>query len=231
MSTIEQLLKLQEHDLRIQRIESELEDIPARKAQEMERLNNHTAALKAAEDALQARQAELKQVELDVQVKKDKITKLRGQQMDLKTNKEFKTMAAEIETIEKAIRRDEDGELITMESIEAARAGVNERRRELEAEKAVILEDVAVLDKRMTELELEMKTEQGERNQAQQGVDPEWRRRYEAILKSKRGSAVLVSTDAGVCGGCHMALPPYQQHAARKRQEMVVCSYCGRLLY
>jgi predicted nucleic acid-binding Zn-ribbon protein len=231
VSTIEQLLELQEHDLRIQRIESELKDIPERKAQELERLNNHTAALKAAEDALQVRQADLKQHELDVQVKKDKISKLRGQQMELKTNKEFKTMSSEIETIEKAIRRDEDGELVIMETIETARAEVAARRRDLEAEKAVVMEDVKVLDDRIAALDAERKAEQAARHEAQKGLDPEWRRRYEAVLKSKRSGAALVSAEAGICGGCHMALPPYQQHAARKRQEMVVCGYCGRMLY
>jgi len=231
VSTIEQLLEIQEHDLRIQRIESELKDIPERKTRELERLNDHTAALKAAEDALQARMAELKQHELDVQSKKDKIAKLRTQQMDLKTNKEFKTMSSEIEAIEKAIRRDEDGELVIMETIENARADVAERRQALEAEKAVVQEDVTVLDERIATLETERKAEKAARLQAQQGLDPEWLRRYDAVLKSKRSGAVLVPAEGGICGGCHMALPPYQQHAARKRQEMVVCGYCGRMLY
>ncbi len=231
MNTIEQLLALQEHDLRIQRIHLELKDIPERKARELERLNDHTAALQVAEDALQTRQAELKQHELEVQSKKDKIAKLRTQQMDLKTNKEFKTMASEIEAIEKAIRRDEDSELVIMEAIETARADVAERRRELETEKSVVMEDIAVLDERIAALTDEEKTEQAARQQAQQGVDPSWLQRYEAVFNSKRSGAALVPADGGVCGGCHMALPPYQQHAARKRLEMVICGYCGRMLY
>ncbi len=231
MSTIEQLLQVQEHDLRIQRIEGELRDIPARKERELDRLQEHTAALKAAEDVVQARQAELKQNELEVQSKKDKIAKLRTQQMDLKTNKEFKTMASEIETIEKSIRRDEDRELEIMETIEAARTEVAARRKDLDAEKVVVQEDVTVLDERIAGLETELRTEQALRAKAKEGVEPEWLRRYESVLNSKRGTAVLVSSEGGVCRGCNMALPPYQQHNARKRLEMVVCSYCGRMLY
>lgn len=231
VSTIEQLLEVQDHDLRIQRIEGELRDIPARKERELERLHGHTAALKVAEEALQARQADLKQNELEVQSKKDKIAKLRTQQMGLKTNKEFKTMSSEIETIEKAIRRDEDRELEIMETIEAAKADVVKRRGELDAENAVVQEDIVVLDERIAALKTELLTETGLRDKGVEGVDPEWRRRYESILNSKRGSAVLVSSEGGVCRGCHMVLPPYQQHAARKRLEMVVCSYCGRILY
>lgn len=231
MSTIEQLLEVQEHDLRIQRIEGELRDIPARKERELDRLQAHTAALKESEVAVQAHQAELKQNELEVQSKKDKIAKLRTQQMDLKTNKEFKTMASEIETIEKAIRRDEDRELEIMETIETARADVAVRRKDLAAEHAVVQEDIAVLDERIAGLETELRTVQVLRDKAKEGVDALWLRRYESVLNSKRGSAALVSAEGGVCRGCNMALPPYQQHNARKRVEMVVCSYCGRMLY
>ncbi len=231
MDTIEQLLELQEHDLLIQRIELELKDIPERKSRELERLNNHQAALQAAEEALQARQAELKQHELEVQAKKDKISKLRVQQMDLKTNKEFQTMSAEIETIEKTIRRDEDSELAIMETIENAREDVAQRRQELTVEESVVQDDITALDERLVELEAERKVELEACQKAQQGIEPNWLRRYEAVIKSKRGTAALVSAEGGVCGGCHMALPPYQQHAARKRQEMVICGYCGRLLY
>lgn len=231
VSTIEQLLEVQEHDLRIQRIEGELRDIPARKERELDRLQAHTAAMKVAEAALQDRQAELKQNELEVQSKKDKIAKLRTQQMELKTNKEFKTMASEIETIEKAIRRDEDRELEIMETIEAARADVAARKKDLDAENAVVQEDIAVLDERIAGLETELRTEQALREKAKEGIEPEWLRRYESVLNSKRGSAALVSAEGGVCRGCNMALPPYQQHNARKRLEMVVCSYCGRMLY
>ncbi len=231
MSSIEKLLELQEHDLRIHRIQTELRDVPVRKNRELERLKDHTEALKKAEDALKERQAVLKQNELEVTSKKEKIAKLRTQQMSLKTNKEFQTMALEIETIEKSIRRDEDGEIEIMETIETAKADVTVRKKALDAEKSLIQEDINVLDERIAALEAELKEEQTIRVRLQQDVDPEWLRRYDVMLKSKRGGAVLVSADGGVCGGCHMTLPPYQQHGARKRVEMVICSYCGRMLY
>jgi len=231
VSIIDKLLELQDHDLRIHRIQTELKDVPIRKSRELERLKDHTEAMKKAEDALKERQSVLKQNELEVTSKKEKIAKLRTQQMSLKTNKEFQTMAVEIETIEKSIRRDEDGEIEIMETIEAAKADVAARKKELDAEKALVQEDITVLDERIASLDSELKEEQVIRAKLQQDVEPEWLRRYDVMLKSKRGGAVLVSAEGGVCGGCHMTLPPYQQHGARKRVEMVICSYCGRMLY
>ncbi len=230
MSIIEQLLAVQEHDVRILQLEKEMRDIPARKERELERLNSHKEALAVAEEALKAKQADLKQLEVETGVKQEKIGKLRGQQLELKTNKEFKAMENEIATIEAAIKAIEDSELIVMEEIEEARQGVEESRKELEGEDNEVQEDIKALDERLGGLEAELSDETSARKAAAEGIESEWLVRYDSIFKSKGGNA-LVTTSGGVCGGCHMTLPPYLQHDAKKRLGMVVCGFCGRLLY
>lgn len=230
MTTIERLLEVQEQDLMILRIETELKDIPARKNRELERLDSHKASLAEAESNLQAAQAELREHELNVQAKKDQIDKLRTQQMSLKTNKEFKAMSDEIEGLERSIRRDEDQEIVIMEKMEASKASMAEQQTALDAEQKEVDEDVKVFDERAAELEKELETLRSQRKTLLDDVDPAWLQRYEAILQRRRGAAI-VSCATGVCGGCHMAVPPYQQHEARKQREMVICGYCGRMLH
>ncbi len=230
MTTIERLLEVQEQDLMILRIETEMQDIPARKARELERLQSHKAAMEEAEAGVQAAQAELRQHELDVQTKKDQIDKLRTQQMSLKTNKEFKAMSDEIEALERSIRRDEDREIEIMEKIEASNGSLREQRSALDAEQKEVDEDVKVFDERAGALREELDRLREERKALLDGIDPAWLQRYEAILQRRRGAAI-VSCANGVCGGCHMAVPPYQQHEARKQLEMVICGYCGRMLH
>jgi len=230
VSVIEQLLVVQEHDVRILQLEKEMRDVPARKERELERLNGHKAALAESEEALKAKQAELKQLEVETASNEEKIAKFRSQQLELKTNKEFKAMEDEIRAVERAIDATEDKELAIMEEIEAARGGVEASRKELEAEDAEVQEDIKALDDRLRGLEAEMSDEASARTVAAEGIDAEWMSRYEGIFKSKNGGA-LVSTQGGVCGGCHMTLPPYLQHDAKKRMGMVVCGFCGRLLY
>jgi len=89
VSVIEQLLVVQEHDVRILQLEKEMRDVPARKERELERLNGHKAALAESEEALKAKQAELKQLEVETASNEEKIAKFRSQQLELKTNKEF----------------------------------------------------------------------------------------------------------------------------------------------
>jgi len=230
MSTIDQLLVVQDHDIRILQIEKVMKDIPARKDRELERLSGNKAALAESEESFKAQQSRLKQLEVDVGSKRGKITKLRGQQIDLKTNKEFKAMEKEIKTIEKSIKSDEDRELEIMEDIETARAHVELSRKELATENEDVQLDIKDLDERVADLQAELGEEQAARIVSADGIDAEWMTRYNGIMKSKGGYA-LVSASKGVCGGCFMTLPPYLRIEAKKQLRLVVCSFCGRMLY
>jgi uncharacterized protein len=223
-------LVVQEHDRRILQLEKEARDIPMRKDLELERLNGHKTALAASEDALKAQQSALKQLEVETASKQEKIAKLRVQQLELKTNKEFKAMENEIDLITRSIGTTEDRELEVMSEIENARKGVAASRKDLEAEDAEVREDIESLDSRLAGLQAEIDDETGARTAAAADIDAGWLSRYDGIFKSKGGGA-LVSTASGVCGGCHMTLPPYLKHDAKKRIGMVVCGFCGRLLY
>jgi len=61
-------------------------------------------------------------------------------------------------------------------------------------------------------------------------VDETARGRYERLFKSK-GENVVVGVQHGVCGGCHMRLPPQLLVQCQAQQELVTCSNCGRILY
>jgi len=230
VSVIDELLAVQERDLRILRIDKELEDIPARKENELTRLNEHKEALKAAEEALKLSQAKVKELELATSAKQEQIAKLRAQQLQLKTNREFKAMELEIKALEDAIRGVEDRELALMEEVESAVKDVAERRRDLEVEDAAVQEDITDLDERSATLASELEDERVAREVAASTVDSAWLGRYDSIFRSKQGNA-LVQVKNGVCGGCHMQLPPYVAHDARKQLAMVSCDFCGRLLY
>jgi predicted nucleic acid-binding Zn-ribbon protein len=46
-----------------------------------------------------------------------------------------------------------------------------------------------------------------------------------------KGGRVIVGVQHGVCGGCHMKLPPQLVISTQNAQELVTCSNCGRILY
>jgi predicted nucleic acid-binding Zn-ribbon protein len=61
-------------------------------------------------------------------------------------------------------------------------------------------------------------------------VDEGARGRYERLFKNK-GENVVVGVQHGVCGGCHMRVPPQLLVQCQGQQELVTCSNCGRILY
>ncbi|MFC1498353.1 zinc ribbon domain-containing protein [Verrucomicrobiota bacterium] len=227
---VEKLLIVQEHDCRIRDFEKELKDIPARKEEELKRLEAHKVALAEAEEQLKQKHADVKKLELESEAKNERIVKLRQQQLELKTNKEFKAMETEIKGVEKENSSIEEQQLEMMDVVEKAKADVDSRKNDLASEEAEVQSDINVLDKRVSEVEVELNKLRELREFSIKGIDQDWMKRYERVFERK--DKALVPLENGICGGCHMKLPRYIAHDAKKQNGvMVQCELCGRLLY
>lgn len=229
MGIIDQLLIVQEFDCRIREIEKELEDIPHRKEEEKKRLEAHRQALAKAEQDLKSKQAEIKRFELESQARQENITKLRRQQYEIKTNKEFKVLEDEIKAIQKDIAGLEDRELGIMEAVEDAAGDVKARAHDLKAEDAAVQGDIQAWDGRIARIETELKDLSARRAKSVEGIPQPWLSHYEKVLT--RRDKALVPVEDGVCGGCHMRVTPSVANNARKQTSVVTCDYCARMLY
>lgn len=229
MSIIEKLVSLQEHDCRIRDLEREMRDIPLRKDQEKTRLEEHRDKLSEAEQMLKALQADIKKVELEAESLREKITKLRQQQFSIKTNKEFKAIEDEIGLIQTQIGKLEDRELELMMKADQAKLEVERGRAMLAAEEAAVKADIQALDERASRIAAEIDQLRSVRAAIAAEIDPAWLASYERIFQRKERA--IVPIEDGVCGGCHMQLPPFVLHDAKKQTALVACTFCGRLLY
>lgn len=230
MSTLDGLVALQDHDQQIRELKKQIEDIPARKAQEEGRLKDDQDALEAAQQQLKACQAAVSEVELEIASLKEKSVKLRQQQMTLKTNKEFQAIDHEVEMIEGQIARLEDKELLAMESLEPPRARASEIEGRLVEEKASVTRYVQELDDRLSEIQAEYDRLEAERVPLAEAVgDARWLSYYNRVSVTK--FPAVVKLQKGVCGGCHMTLPPAIPHQIRRKSGIVTCSFCSRILF
>lgn len=227
---LDKLLILQDRDSGIRRMMRELQDIPRRKAEVEKRLEEHRLALKAAKDGLAQQQSNNKQFELEIASRRERIGKLRGQQLTLRTNDDFRTMEGEIKTVEVEISKIEDQEIGLMDVIAAAQTAIREKEQSLREEEALVRRDQAAMEERAARMQGELSALKTERAGLAEAIDRTWLARYERIFENKKDVA-LVSIDHGVCSGCHMKLPPQVYHDAQKENAMVFCNYCGRMLY
>lgn len=229
-STIEQLLVLQDRDRKINQLQREIDDLPARQALIEAPLKNFQQAIDEAEEAIRHKKLEQNDLEAQIEQRQERIRKFRQQQMEVKNNDDYRAFEKQIEALEKEIRELEDQDLEWMEALEQLEAVRSGKQAEWNEEKQVVDEELDSFRQRAANVEAELASVQADRDKLAQGIDPEWLARYERVFQHHRDYA-LVQVDRNTCGGCHMKLPPQAAHDARRLDDMTTCIYCGRLLY
>jgi len=117
-----------------------------------------------------------------------------------------------------------------MEQAEAAHKAALSANRAADEAKKLMDEQVAQLGLREKNLQKELEKLQLNRSELAAAVDEVVVGRYERLLRNK-GENVVVGIQHGVCGGCHMKLPPQLLVACRSSKELVTCINCGRIIY
>lgn len=229
-TTIERLLVIQDRDRKLAHLSRERADIPARREDVEARLTAHRESLRAAQEDVKKNAAAMKQIEGEIDSRKQKIAKFREQQFQIKTNEEYRALEHEITVVEKEIGGLEDRELELMEQTDSLRQLISSREKDLKQEEGRVTEDQAVLNKRLENIESEIHAVETDRKALAADVDPAWLSRYERIMK-RTADFAIVRVENGVCGGCHMKLPPQLVHDAKRNMALTECSFCSRILY
>lgn len=230
LELIEKLLVLQDRDKQIRRVRTELDHIePERQVLKTKAAGAQTG-LEKAKLRVKEIESRRKDLELEVQSKKQLIEKYANQQLQTRKNEEYRALAHEIETCKEAIFKTEDQEIELMEQAEAAQKEVVSATRAAADAKKLVDDQVAQLNAREQNLKTELASLEANREELAAAVDEGARGRYERLVKNK-GDNVVVGVQHGVCGGCHMRLPAQILVSCQAQQELVSCTNCGRILY
>src|SRR5256885_3173081 len=90
-------IRLQEIDNRLSDLAREIAALPKHIAEIEKRLVSHERKLEADRAALAANQKERKKCETDIRVQEQKISKLKDQMLQVKTNEQYRAFQSEIE--------------------------------------------------------------------------------------------------------------------------------------
>jgi predicted nucleic acid-binding Zn-ribbon protein len=194
------------------------------------RVATATANLENAKTKVKELESRRKDLELEVEAKKQLISKYANQQLQTRKNEEYRALANEIQTCKEAIFKIEDQEISLMEQGEAAQKEVIRGTQAANEARKIADEQVAQLGVREENLKKELAELETNREELASAVDGGARGRYERLVKNK-GENVVVGVQHGVCGGCHMKLPPQLLVSCQAQQELVTCINCGRILY
>ena len=228
---LESIYALQKKDRRLIKLMREIRDIPQRKSDIEAQLAGSAQRLEVALDSRKHTEASLKELELEVESLKEKITKYKNQQMEAKTNDQYRAFVKEIGAVEREISALEDKEIALMEGLEKGKTIVSECEEKLGGEKEGIAGELAELDERSAELAEQLERLKSDRARAAEQCDKAILQKYVRIMNNKRDFAVVMVEPGDHCGGCHMKLPPQVANDARNPTKIVACNFCVRIVY
>jgi predicted nucleic acid-binding Zn-ribbon protein len=223
-------LRLQDIDNRIAELTREISSLPKHIAEIERKLETHERKLEADRAALTANQKDRKRFEGEIQVQQQKISKLKDQMREAKTNDQYRAFQHEIEYCEKEIRSSEDRILDLMSeseplerNVKAAEGALKQEKAQVEAEKQQARERTARDQKELGEL-------QAERKSIAVQMTPTVLSSYERVSKMRRGIAIAEAVD-GRCSQCHIALRLQFFQDLKRGEQVMNCESCNRILY
>ncbi len=224
------LLALQDLDTHIAVIRQEQEEAPQRVAELERRLDDRRAALsqgQATQGELEARRSDL---ERRIEEGERKTKRSQAKINEIRNARQHKAIMKELEDL-KMLKEDWESELLeVMEALEEANAQVEEagvevqrlseafdkERSELEAKKASMVDDLARLTK--------------ERKSHVEAVPGPMLAQYD-FIRSRINDTAVAPVIGGTCQICHMSLPPQQFIELQRRERLMTCPNCQRIIY
>lgn len=226
---IENLLKLQEADKEIRRLQDEIAELPRRVAAIELKLAGTKAQLEKAQTAVKADEAARKKHDASITDLRGRISKYRDQSLDVKTNEQYKALLHEIQFAEKEIAEIEDKILEIMVNADTRAAEVKAAQAELKEETAEIEKEKEQARQRTAEDEKLLAEWRAKRDQLRTGIDEDLLRQYERVSKF-RGTGIAEVRDHK-CMGCQVMLRPQTYNEIRGGDKIVYCDSCQRVLY
>jgi uncharacterized protein len=226
---IENLLRLQDADKEIRRLQEEIAELPKRVAAIEQKLAGTKAQLEKAQTAVKADEASRRKHDTIISDLRGKISKYRDQSLDVKTNEQYKALLHEIQFAEQEIAATEDKILELMLNADARDKEVKAAQAELKAETAEIEKEKIAARERTAEDEKQLAEWRGKRDSMRAGVSEDMLRHYDRVSKF-RGSGIAEVRDQK-CMACQVMLRPQTYNEVRSGQQTMVCDSCQRILY
>ncbi|HDI46076.1 MAG TPA: hypothetical protein ENF60_01930, partial [Candidatus Omnitrophica bacterium] len=124
----------------------------------------------------------------------------------------------------------EDNILDLMEEIDKKEMELNAEKENLKKLEAEYNRQEAKIKSEISEIEKQIQEKQTQRSQIASQVDPQLLAIYERLLKN-RGGLAIVPVINEACGGCHLSLRPQVINEIKRKDQLVTCERCSRILY
>ncbi len=158
-----------------------------------------------------------------------KVEKYKGQQMSVKSNRQYDALTREIEIAQQKSIQLQKGMEDAENRLQTSRTDADALKEQMEVVGDELKErqkELKEVNKEHEKAELSLK-HQREKLTVRLGKDD--LDRYDRISRAKGGKAV-VPVKRNACGGCFSRVPPQKILELRRNAQIFLCEHCGRIL-
>jgi predicted nucleic acid-binding Zn-ribbon protein len=224
------LIDLQALDTKISALEAEVARLPRDIAAIHALVEEAKKAVEADKSKLDAARKNQRAREKDLEDNRVKRQKYEGQLYQVKTNKEYSAVLAEIEEVKQEKARIEEEILNLMELGERLAADVKELESRLKARESHGRGEQAAFEERLRVVQGELAVLKSERAGLTRQLPDVVMVDYDKLLRH-RGVAVVEVSKPNFCGGCRVTITPQRLQELRQQNALIHCESCGRYLY
>ena len=225
------LVDLQGVDTRIAALEAEAARLPREIASIHATLQGMKQEVDAGKTRLDAAKKDQRAREKDLEVVQAKRSKTEGRLYEVKTNKEYSAVLAEIEDIKQEKGRVEEEILVLMDSQERLAADIKDTESRFKIREAQGKQEEAAFQEKLGVVETDLALVRTERAELARQLPPAVLADYDKLLKARGGLALAQVVKPNLCGGCRMTVTPQRLQELRAQSALLPCESCGRYLY
>ena len=225
------LIDLQGVDTRIAAHEAEAARLPKEIAAIHAAIETAKKDVEATRARLDAAKKEQRGREKDLEVVQAKRSKTEGRLYEVKTNKEYSAVLAEIEEIKQEKARVEEEILALMETQERLTADIRESESRFKAREGEGKQEEAALQEKLRGVQADLALVRTERGELAKQLPANVLADYDKLLKARGGLALAQVIKPNLCGGCRMTVTPQRLQELRAQTALLPCESCGRYLY
>jgi predicted nucleic acid-binding Zn-ribbon protein len=231
LPALQSLITLQAIESRAEDARRRIADAPARIAALDARLAEARAGVEAARAAIAANQAARRDIEKELAVVQQRVSKYKDQLMEAKTNREYHAFQHEIATFTEQVQGFEGQVIEKMVEADDLDATLKAAQGRLAAdEKAVAAERLAI-DREVAEMNDVVRHAAAERADVSTRLSPQQVAQFDMLFKNRKGVAVARLEAGGHCAACRVGLRPHLANQVRNNDQVLQCDSCQRILY
>ena len=230
LKQIEQLVVLQKVDDEIVLLQDDLKRAPQQITELEKRRQDVEDKAEVVRDKLKYLNDQQKRLDSEIESDSVRLKKSKSKMMQVGNQKEYHAMMREMDNLEKQNRGREEEKITVAEELSRQNqelAEVDGQAKALDSELSVARQS---LDARIKQAESRLTELSARRKDAGQAVPKPILQRYE-FIRSRLKNPVIVPVAAGICSGCHIAIPPQAFIELQKGIQILSCPNCQRLIY